>query len=241
MGRDEDLTKKWEHALAAKHEFVVGPPALIEMVRGMVRHGKETFSEDKKTYVWMKEHKLEVLELPRPFMAGILHINLPAKSGVTPTHYQQLIDMVVNSASLDEFVKRCNAPDCSWGKMELLDPIHEGQIEKELRALEDLVKQGKGLGIAERLSMTFGTPDHRPDPVVISVRFSTAIKYVETSMQKLIRGAKPRKNDRGLYVDWELLMYLADPDIRFLTNEDFSGEISKSPQKIRIVKPCTLS
>jgi uncharacterized protein with PIN domain len=61
VGRDPDLTKRCEQALAAKHEFVIGPPALIEMVRGMVRHGKETFSEDRKTHVWMKDHKLDVL------------------------------------------------------------------------------------------------------------------------------------------------------------------------------------
>jgi hypothetical protein len=29
-------------------------------------------------------------------------------------------------------------------------------------------------------------------------------------------------------------------DLRFLTNEDFSKEISKSPQRNRIVKPDTL-
>src|SRR2546430_4958876 len=48
-----------------------------------------------------------------------------------------------------------------------------------------------------------------------------------------------RSNDRGLYVDWQLLMYLADPNVSFLTNEDFSGEISTSAQKDRIDRKST--
>jgi hypothetical protein len=149
--------------------------------------------------------------------------------------------MVVSSVTLEEFVTRCNAKESTWNKMDSMDQIHEAQIEKEMKALEDMAKQGKSLGIAERLSMTFGVAGCRPDPAVISVRFSAAIEYLETSIQKLIQGAKLRKNDRGLYVDWQLLMYLADPQTTFLTNENFSGEILKSPQKARIVKPETLS
>ncbi len=88
--------------------------------------------------------------------------------------------------------------------------------------------------------MMFGAPGCRPNPLVISRQFSAAIEYLETSVRKVAVGAKPRKNDRGLYVDWQLLMYLADPNVSFLTNEDFSGEISTSAQKDRIIKPDAL-
>lgn len=240
VGRDALLTAKFEEAQAAGHQFLTAPPALIELVRGMVRHGKETFAEDKKTYVWMKNHKCEVLELTRPFMAKALNTSLPATSGVVPEHYKQQIDMVVSSDSLDEFVERCKAADSVWKNIESLDRIHEEQIEKELRALEELARQGKNLDIPGRLSMMFGAPGCRPNPLIISRRFSAAIEYLDTSVRKVVQGAKPRKNDRGLYVDWQLLMYLAIPDATFLTNEDFSGEIAKSPQKDRIVKPDTL-
>lgn len=241
VGRDAGLTPKFEKALAAGDKFLIAPPALNELVRGMVRQGKETFSDDQKTYLWMKEHKCEVLELTKPFMAKSLNTTLPTNSGVIPKHYEQLIEMVANSDSFDEFVRRCNANDSVWKNMESLDRIHEAQIETQLRALEQLARQGKNLDIPEGLSLMFGAPGCRPNPLIISRQFSAAIEYLETSVRKVaVQGAKPRKNDRGMYVDWQLLMYLAIPDVRFLTNEDFSGEITKSPQKDRIVKPNTV-
>ncbi len=240
IGKDEVLTPKFERALSAGLKFLIGPPALIELVRGLVRAGNERFSEDQKMFGWMRNRKCEILDLTRPFMAKTLGTNLPANSGVFPTHYEQLIEKVVNSNSFDEFVKSCNADGSVWRNIESLDQIHENQLEKELRALEILAKQGKDLDIPARLSNTFGAPGCRPIPILLRRRFSAAIEYVETSVHKVAQGANPRKNDRGLYVDWQMLMYLAIPDLWFLTNEDFSGEIRKSPQKDRIVKPETL-
>jgi len=240
ISKDEVLTPKFEKAMAAGDKFLIGPPALIELVRGLVRGGAERFSEDQRMFAWMRNKKCEILDLTRPFMARVLRTNLPANSGVFPAHYAQLIEMVVSSATFDEFVQHCNAGGSVWKDIESLDQIHEGQVEKELRALEDLAKQGVSLDVPARLASTFGAPGCRPIPIVVRRRFSAAIEYLETSVRKVAQGAKPRKNDRGLYVDWQLLMYLAIPDIRFLTNEDFSGEISQSPQKHRIVKPNAL-
>jgi hypothetical protein len=240
VGRDLALTAKFEKALGAGDEFLIAPPALIELVRGLVRHGNETFHEDKKTYQWMRDRKCKILELTKPFMAEILRTTLPTRSGVIPQHYEQLIEMIVSSSALDEFVQRCHAADSVWKSVEALDQIHEGQIEKELRALEQLASQDWGLGLAEALSKMFGVPGCRPKPLVVDQHFSAAIEYLETSVRKVVRGAKPRKNDRGMYVDWQLLMYLAIPNARFLTNENFSGEITKSPQRERIVEPDTL-
>ena len=53
--------------------------------------------------------------------------------------------MVVSSATFEEFVERCNANGSAWKDIEYLDQIHEAQVEKELRALEDLARQGKAL------------------------------------------------------------------------------------------------
>lgn len=235
VGRDAPLTEKFEKALRAGDQFMIGPPALIELVRGMVRCG-QAFPEDKKTYAWMKDHGCEVLELPRPFMAKVLHTALPIQSGVTPQHYRELIDMVVNSADINEFNQRCNANNSVWRNIDSIDHIHEGQIDKELRALEDLARQHK-LDITRLLSMWFGAHGCRPNPLIIGIKFSAALEYLDNSIQKVVQGAKPRKNDRGLYIDWQMLMYLAVPDMKFLTNENFSGEITRSPQKSRIVKP----
>lgn len=104
VGRKVGLTSRLERALAAGDKFLIAPPALIELVRGLVRHGTDTFSDDRKTYRWMKDHNCEVLELPKPFMAKILNTTLPQTSRVVPAHYEQLIEMVVRSASLDEFL-----------------------------------------------------------------------------------------------------------------------------------------
>ncbi len=241
IGKDAHLTEKFDKAIAAGGKFLIAPPALIEVVRGMVRYGKDKFSEDRKTFEWMRDQKCEILDLTKPFMAAILRTTLPTKSGVVPEHYTQLINMVVESASFDEFVHRGNADGSVWKNIESLDQIHEAQIEHELRALEDLAKQHKSLDIPQRLSQMFGAPGCRPNPLVVSRQFSAAIEYLETSVRKVAGGAKPRKNDRGLYVDWQLLMYLADPKISFLSSEDFSGEISVSAQKNRIVKPEALA
>jgi hypothetical protein len=241
IGKDEILTPKFEKSLTAGDKFLIGPPALIELVRGLVRGGTERFPGDQKMFAWMTNRKCEILDLSRPFMAKVLRTNLPTNSGVSPAHYEKLIEMVVSSNCFDEFVKGCNADGSAWKNIESLDQIHEEQIEKELRALEDLAKQGKYLDIPGRLASTFGAPGCRPIPILLRHRFSAAIEYLETSVRRVAQGANLRKNDRGLYVDWQMLMYLAIPDVRFLTNEDFSGEIRKSPQKDRIVKPDTLA
>jgi hypothetical protein len=240
IGKDEVFTQRFEKALAAGDKFLIGPPALIELVRGLVRGGEERFAEDQKMFAWMMKTKCEILDLTRPFMAKVLRTNLPANSGVFPAHYGKLIETAANSPNFGEFVKSCNAKDSVWNNIESLDQIHEGQVEKELMSLEDLAKRRKALDIPGRLAGTFGAPGCRPIPFVISRRFSAAIEYLDTSVRKVAQGAKPRKNNRGLYVDWQLLTYLAIPDLLFLTNEDFSEEISKSPQKERIVKPDVL-
>jgi hypothetical protein len=241
VGKDEVLTPKFERAVVAGDTFLIAPAALIELVRGLVRGGDEWFAEDQRMFAWMRNRKCGVLDLPRPFMAKILRTNLPTNSGVVPVHYEQLIETVVTSATFVEFVKRSNACGSVWKNIESLDQIHEGEIEKELTALEGLAKRRKALNVAGRLASTFGAPGCRPLPIVVSRYFSAAIEYLETSVRKVAQGANPRKNNRGLYVDWQLLMYLAVPDIKFLTKEDFSGEISKSPQKDRIVTPDILA
>jgi hypothetical protein len=240
IGKDEVLTPKFERALAVGDKFLIAPPSLIELIRGLVRGGQDVFSRDQKMLAWMRDKKCEILELTLPFMACVLHANLPASSGVVPAHYAQLIETAATSKTFDEFVERCNADGSVWKQIESLDQIHDAQIEKELKALEDLAKNGKALNVPARLASKFGAPGCRPSPLVIGRRFSAAIEYLETSIRKVAQGSNPRKNDRGVYVDWQLLMYLATPDVKFLTNEDFSAEISKSPQKDRIVKPDVL-
>jgi hypothetical protein len=237
---DAGLTSRFENALAAGNKFLIAPPALIELVRGTVRQGNKEFCEDKKTYLWMRDHKCEVLELPKPFMANILNIAYPQIPRVIPKHYEQLIVMLISSADFDEFVKRCNAKDSVWKNIESLDQIHGEQIDKELGWLKKLASQG--LEIAKAYSMLFGVPGCRPNPLIIQREFSASIEYLESSFRKVaVQRADPQKNDRGVYVDFQLLTYLALPDVWFLSDEKFSTEITRSPQKGRIVKPDMLA
>jgi hypothetical protein len=209
-------------------------------VRGLVRYGNETFLEDKKTYIWMKERRCEVLELTKPFMATILNTTFTKNSRVVPKDYEQPIEMVVCSNSLNEFIVLCNAAESVWKDVESLDRIHEEQIEKELMWLEKFAD--RGINIAQAFAMLFGTSGCRPSPALVACKFSAFIEYLESSFRKVsVSGAKPRKNDRGMYVDWQLLTYLACPDVMFVTHERFSGEITKSPQKDRIIKPDELA
>ena len=85
-----------------------------------------------------------------------------------------------------------------------------------------LAKNGNSLNMPERLAAIFGAPGCRPNPILLRSQFSAAIEYIENVIRKMIQGANPRKNNRGVYVDWQLLMYLGMRDLRFLTSENFS-------------------
>lgn len=240
VGKDAGVTASFNKALVNGDRFVIAPPSLIELVRGMARYGKDKFFDDQRTFDWMQKSKCEILDLPKPFMAKTLHTRLVSASGVTPAHYSLQLQVIVEATSFEEFVKKSNDSGSVWKNIESLDQIHESEIEKELRSLEELAARKRPLNMPKSMSSWFGAPGCRPHPLFIGRFFSAAIEYLQTSIEKVTRGAKPRKNDRGLYIDFQLLIYLANANINFLTNEDFSAEISKSPQRIRIVKPNTL-
>jgi hypothetical protein len=236
FGRDPAIQGRLENSQLNGVEFVIGPPALIELVRGMVAGGCNTFENDRRVLVWLRGQRLPILPLPRPFMAGVLRTTVGQRSmPVEPCHYEQLIEIVANSADFDGFRAMSQAPGSVWREVDHIDAIHEGQLDKELAALGKLAR-GKGArGIATALSQSFGAPGSRPRSEVIAREFSAAIEFLESSLSKVGEGAKPRKNDPGLYVDFQLLFYLADPEINFLTREDFSRKITRSPQRCRIV------
>jgi hypothetical protein len=74
-----------------------------------------------------------------------------------------------------------------------------------------------------------------PDPELFARTFSAAIEFLKYSVLQVRRGANPKKNNRGLYIDSQLFWYLGDPNAVVVTNEDFSQEIRSSPQKNRII------
>ena len=230
---DQAIYAKLENARQSGIKFVIGPPVLIELVRGMISSSHDTFENDKRVFSWLEAQCPAILPLPRPFMAKILHTT--TRTGpVRPEHYSELIQMVVSSADHRDFLRKSDTAGSVWKDIANLDRTHEAQLEKELSALEGMAGN-RAENFVRGLSHTFGAPGCRPHPLILEKRFSAAIEFLQSSLSKIQRGAKPRKNDRGLYVDFQLLLYLAEPEISFLTNERFSGEIRRSPQRTRIV------
>ena len=240
FGRDAAVRSKLENARQNGSAFHIGPPALTELVRGLIKGGCDAFQDNKEVFIWLQGQGCTVLELPRPFMAKILHTSTQKRSGVEPRHYLELIDMIVRSADFGDFLRRSETVGSVWSGIVRADEIHRAELDKELGALEGIAKRRRAPDLARRLSQTYGAPGCRPNPVILKQKFSAAIEFLESSLSKIRAGAKPWKNDRGLYVDFQLLLYLAAPEIAFLTSEDFSEEIRKSPQRSRIVGPDSL-
>jgi hypothetical protein len=234
FGRDLLVREKIECAAKKGARFLIGPPTVIELVRGMIAHGHKTFEKDKQVFVWIRDQDYRILELPRPFMAKILKTSAGKTSGVVPEHYKQLISMIVGAANFPEFLEKSETPASVWNEIKHSHQIHEAILDREHRALVGLAKGRPDKFLPQRLSQTFGAPGCRPNPLVLKRHFSAAIEFLESVLAKVRGGAKPRKNDPGLYIDFQLLLYLADPAITFLTNENFSQEIRRSPQRFRI-------
>lgn len=124
--------------------------------------------------------------------------------------------------------------------IEGINKIHNDVLDQELVALRR-IPQRTALGVlATRMCGWFGAPGCRPNPIMFRQTFSAAPEFLEHSLGKVQRGAKPEKNDRGLFVDFQLLFYLADPNIYFLTSEDFSTKVKTSSQADRILALASL-
>jgi hypothetical protein len=71
----------------------------------------------------------------------------------------------------------------------------------------------------------------------VAQAFSAQFEYLEANILKVKGGAKPEKNDRGLWIDYNILRYLADPEVTIITAEKFHRSIKQSPQASRIIPP----
>jgi hypothetical protein len=231
-----EIRAKIERAIKAGDCFVIAPPVLIELVSGIIKGGRDCFPSEKEIFVWLHDHKFPILPLPNPFMASILKSTATGKGGVEPSHYQELIELVSTSSDLDDLLRK--AANGVWRDVSSSHQVHADQLDKELLALGSLARVR--LNYAEKLSGKFGVPGCRPIPLIVAGRFSAALEFLESSITKVKGGAKLRKNDPGVYFDFQLFFYLADPSLSFLTQENFSAEIKKSPQRTRIVPLATL-
>jgi len=145
-----------------------------------------------------------------------------------------LMDLLIQAKTFSDFLAETERPDSIWRRMNELDSIHEGILERELTSLETLARASLR-ALPVNLARMYRFSGLLPDPDFVEARFSAAIEFLRSSITQVRTGAKPRKNDRGLYVDQQLFFYLADPEAVVVTNENFSREIKTSPQRSRII------
>jgi hypothetical protein len=236
FGHAAAVRAKFEAALQNGSTFRIAPPALIELVRGMIRGGSAGFDNNRIAFVWLRNHDCQILDLPKPFMARILRTST-RQSGVEPEHYRELIKMIACAADFDEFTTKAQVPGGVWRDIGRADEIHQAELDRELAAIVTMARRSGSQNVASGLSRMFGIPGCRPNPLILQSKFSAALEFLETSLAR-IRGsanANPRQNDPGRYIDFQLLLYLADPETFLLTSEKFSKKIKTSPQKSRIV------
>src|SRR5574337_1170524 len=82
----------------------------------------------------------DILELPRIFMNAVLWNLHEGIGNVRPEHYTILMDLLVRSSSLADFLKRTEEPESIWKRLRELDSIHENVLDKELRSLKTLAE-----------------------------------------------------------------------------------------------------
>jgi len=220
LGRDPAVQTKLENAEQSGSKFVIAPSMMKELTVGVVKGGPTYFEQNKKIFTWLHAHSDAILDLPRPFIGRIL--GFPSKwSRVETHHHVQLVETVANSQTFDEFLNRKDDAGNVWSDIDKAVQIHNAQVDKEFTALEECANLSQGtFDVAAQLCKTFAAGGVCPDPQLFKQHFSAAVEYVEASIAKIRAGAKPRKNDRGRYGDFQLFFYLADPNITLLTSED---------------------
>jgi hypothetical protein len=178
FGRDLTIRAKLEHTQRTGSAFVIGPPVLAELVRGMIAGGPDLFVENKEVIIWLHAQNCKTLELPRPFMAMILRSSAGKKSGVAPEHFQRLIEMVVSSTDFADFPNRAEKPGSVRGGIAQAHKIHEGILDRELSALVTMAEEGRDKDLPRLLSQTLGVPGCRPNPLILQKHFSAALEFL---------------------------------------------------------------
>lgn len=213
---------------------VVAPFMIVELMRATVRGGEKYFLGDRKMFECMG--RLDILELTKPFVYKTLwNISNAGISKVRPETYKTLLQLMVGSTSFSDFTSKTERPGSVWTRVSAWDSIHERVLDKELGALRKIADQASLKSLGVHMAGMYRVGGLLPDPDKFEQAFSAALEYLRSSARKLRNGANLAKNDRGMYVDFQIFFYLADPAAVIVSNEDFSGEIAKSPQRSRIM------
>ncbi|HLW82225.1 MAG TPA: hypothetical protein VKS20_09305 [Candidatus Acidoferrales bacterium] len=239
FGRDANTQRRLDQALRHGVSFAIAPPIFTELVRGLINNAAAQFASNQRVFKWFHRNQFEILALPKPFIALQMKTKLAGPPGVQPKHYAELIEMLATSDDFDHFIRKAEEDGSNWRGIADQPNVHQSQLDKEFAALPEVAATGRD-NVARSICSWFGVPGCRPNYLLLSRRFSAALEFLESTFRKVKCGAKPRKNDPGLYIDFQLLLYLGDEGLSFLSNENFGNEIQKSPQRQRIVPLASL-
>ncbi len=213
---------------------VVAPFMIVELMRSTVRGGEKYFSGDKAMFQCMS--KFDIQQLTKPFIFKVLwNVSDAGTSGVYPETYRILLRLMTGSNSFRDFISKTEAPGSVWTRVSEWDLIHEGVLDKELKALGTIARGASVTTLHMHMARLYKLGGLLPDPGAFDLSFSAALEYLRASVLKLRTGANLARNDRGMYVDFQLFFYLADPEAVIVSNERFTGEIVNSPQRSRII------
>jgi hypothetical protein len=215
--------------------IALAPFIINEFMKGLVTGGEGPFERNREAVKCMASTRPEILELPKSFIFRILWNVREGVATVRPQHYRTLIDLLVPSRSLEEFLRKTDKSESEWKRLRDLRSIHDEVLNKELGSLTPLAERASLKSLTRHMVRGYELGGLLPDPDFFETTFSAAVEFLKTSIVQVRNGAKPRKNNPGMYVDSQLFWYLADPRAVVVTREDFSTEIRVSPQKARII------
>jgi hypothetical protein len=238
--RNSAVRAKVENAERNGSRLVIAPPVITELAFGVIKGGTTYFEQGLKVFTWLHDHSGNILELPLPFVGEILGFQL-RRTQVGTQHYRQLIGMIVNSQTFDQFLTVKGQVGSLWTDIDRAPQIHPDKVNDEFTSLESLAKRPpEKVDVAAGLCKAYAPASANVDPMMFRHHFSAAVEYAEAALAKIRSGVNLREKDRGRYGDFNLLFYLADPNITLLTNDGLTGDIKQSPQRTRIVKPDSL-
>lgn len=247
--RDSDFEGLRTFLLSTNGRLLLGPPVIAELLVKVLNGQNRYFEKNKRPLTRLIALNPEIFELPESFARILFFGPNTFIVGVRPWHYRELLTVLEASNSKSDFIARAHAPAVQWNRIQNLPTIHNDQVSRELNDLRRLASQQPKRAFAEKVAESVsngaitGVADGLSngvltvDPNKVSQAFSAAFEYLEANILKVKAGAKPEKNDRGVWVDYNILWYLADPEVTMITLEKFHRSITKSPQASRIIEP----
>lgn len=217
--------------------LALAPPVIIELLIKVLNGSDGYFNKNKRALDRLIAFGAKILELPQSFAKLLFFGPNIFIAGLRADHYPPLLIALSCSHSKSEFIARANQPTVGWKPIEQLPQIHNAEVRQNLLDLRGLASQRSQKTFGEKVAESLGVGPNKPDPDKVSQAFSAAFEYLQANILRVQGGAKPWRNDRGLWIDYNILWYLADPDITVISSEKFHKAIRKSPQLSRILLP----